>query len=149
MDVIKKLICNRFYYDYNNDYRSLIFFVETERSGTTWVSNIINYKNGEIHLAFYENFCKNPQQEIRKMFALLGKSYDEKILKSINIPSPLSRNESAIIVGDNLIDSWRKYFNYKQIRRAVNILSIFGLNGIYSEQSMPNIETAYNLLKKM
>jgi hypothetical protein len=31
--------------DLNNDFRNTIFLAGTGRSGTTWLSNIINYKN--------------------------------------------------------------------------------------------------------
>jgi len=101
------------------------------------------FKRGEIHLAFYENFCEKPRSEIDRLFSFLGKSYDEAVFAKLRKPSPQSRADSAIISGGSLIDSWRKHVTDEQIRRAVEILSLFGLDRIYSQDSMPNTDGIY------
>ncbi|GJQ57451.1 MAG: hypothetical protein D8M57_15510 [Candidatus Scalindua sp. AMX11] len=104
------------------------------------------FNKGEIHLAFYEGFCENPRDEIERLFSFLGKNFDDKVLLNIKTPSALSRKFSAIVTGRNLIDSWRGNITKEQIRRAVEILAMFGLDRIYTEDSMPDIENTYKLL---
>jgi adenylylsulfate kinase len=74
-------------------------------------------------------------------------SGDRRLSTDGRVPSELTRKDSAIITGDSLIDGWRKYITNEQIRRTVDILNIFGLDKIYSEESMPNIETACKILE--
>ena len=96
------------------------------------------FKRGEVHLIFYEEFCEKPESEISRLFSFLGKSYDETVFANLRKPSPVSRGESAIISGGSLIDGWREQITDEQIHRAVEILSLFGLDKIYSQDSMPN-----------
>ena len=105
------------------------------------------FKDGEIHLCFYENFCENPKEEIKKMFGFLGKKFDEKVLGTLTIPSSVSRKDSAILKGANLIDSWRTQVTEEDLEKALNILGLFGLDKIYSHKSMPNIASAHQLLR--
>ena len=100
------------------------------------------FKRSEIHLAFYEEFCENPMLEIDRLFSFLGKKTDEKVFKNLNKPSSESRKDSEIMTGGSLTDGWRDYITVEQIQSAVNILSLFGLDSIYSHESMPNIDNA-------
>ena len=52
-------------------------------------------------------------------------------------PSGRIRKDSAIVTGTNLIDTWRKHITDKQIARAIEILTLFGLDKIYTEGSLP------------
>jgi len=108
---------------------------------------IKQFSVGKIHLAFYENYCADPREEIRRLFLFLNKNIDESVFAKLCIPSELTRKDSAIITGDSLIDGWRKYITNEQIRRTIDILNIFGLDKIYSEESIPNIERAYKILE--
>jgi sulfotransferase family protein len=96
------------------------------------------FKTGEIHLAFYENFCVKPDQEVDRLFSFLGETYDAGVFKAMRRPSALFRKESAIYSGENLIQAWKKHVTDKQIQRAVEILCLFGLQKIYSENPMPS-----------
>jgi hypothetical protein len=100
------------------------------------------FQPGEIHLIFYENFCIEPEAEVDRLFAFLGRSYDESIFPSLRKPSPVVRSQSAVVSGGSLIDNWRKYCQDDQIERAVEILKLFGLDRIYDHESMPKIEAA-------
>lgn len=42
---IGRKLCSRIFIDYGSDYRDSIFVAGTGRSGTTWISDIINYRN--------------------------------------------------------------------------------------------------------
>lgn len=107
------------------------------------------FKHGEIHLAFYENFCEKPRDEISRLFSFLNKPIDEKIFTSLKRPSWLTSRKSAIITGGSLIDGWRKHVSPWQIQRAGEILKLFGLDCIYSQDSMPNVDNAYRMLGRV
>lgn len=98
------------------------------------------FKPGEIHVAFYENFCETPAQEIERLFSFLGKTYDEHSLAKLKKPSPVTRQDSQIVTGGSLIDGWREKISEAQTDRAIEILSLFGLDKIYSQASMPHLE---------
>lgn len=104
------------------------------------------FNEGEIHLVFYENLCINPEREIKKLFSFLNKKYNDGAIDNINNPSSLSRSDSAIVTGESLIDMWRKYVSKEQIIKAEEILSIFGLDKIYSRETMPNVANAFKML---
>lgn len=107
------------------------------------------FKRGEIHLAFYESLCERPESEIDRLFSFLGKNYDKvAVLASLGRPSPVSREESTIISGGSLIDDWRGQITDGQIQRAVEILHLFGLDRIYSPDSMPNVAGAYEMMER-
>jgi len=95
------------------------------------------FKVGEIYITFYENLCVNPQQEIKNIFSFINKSYSTEVIKKSTIPSPVSRKNSAINSGTNLIKSWRKNITEKQIQRALEIINLFGLDRIYSDNDLP------------
>lgn len=104
------------------------------------------FKTAEIHLAFYENFCVSPDTEIDRLFTFLGETYTSEVFKTIRKPSGVSRKDSAIYSGENLIESWKRHITDKQAKRAVEILSLFGLQRIYSVDSKPLVSGDQNLL---
>jgi hypothetical protein len=106
------------------------------------------FKHGEIHLAFYEDFCVSPKTEIDRLFAFLDKPYGQDVYKHLRTPSPVARTESAIVSGGDLIDGWRRQISPEQTAHAVEILGLFGLDKIYSQDSMPNASAAYEWMKK-
>jgi len=111
------------------------------------------FRDGQIHLAFYENFCIRPKEEIRKLFSFIEKDSkgavsDKVISQILKQPSQTTQISSAILLGENLIDQWRSNITDEQMDRAVQILKKFQLDTIYSYESLPNVAGAYNLLRK-
>lgn len=123
-----------------------------ERHVFLWcIENYVPFRQfapGEVHLAFYENFCENPRHEIERLFAYLGREYDRRVFEVLSRPSDLSREESAINRGGSLIDGWRAFVTEQSTRRALQIVALFGLDGIYGERSVPDVAAAYALLGK-
>ena len=132
--------------DFLNPFRHDIERAQTEFEKQIFLWCIENYiplkqfNRGEIQVVFYENLCKKPEDEIHKLFGFLGKDWDGAVLANLRDPSPTSRRERAVMSGDTLIDSWRKHITRDQTQRAVEILSLFGLDEIYSYDSMPNVD---------
>ncbi len=97
------------------------------------------FRDGGIHLAFYEDFCTHPEREIDRLFRFTGESYDDSIFDVVRRPSALSRRDSAIHLGLSLTESWRKGISEDQALQAAGILRTFGLDYLYNETSLPLI----------
>jgi hypothetical protein len=98
------------------------------------------FSRGDILLLFYENLCTRPHEEIKSIFSFIGDNFSSKSLNLIHRPSALSRKESAINTGADLIDSWRKNINADMIKRALRICTLFGMNALYGESSLPLLD---------
>jgi hypothetical protein len=102
---------------------------------------------GDAHLVFYENLCEHPKSEVEGLFAFLGQPVTPGVYSRLSQPSELTREESAIVAGGSLIDSWREQVTPSMISSAMRILALFGLDAIYTaETSMPNVEAAISML---
>jgi len=138
--------------DFLEPFRQIMENVQTDFEKHILLVCIENYlplkqfKRDEIHLAFYENFCVEPEREIDRLFSFLGESYDERVFDQLRTPSPVSRKGSAVVSGGSLVDSWRKHVTEEQVRDALKILSAFGLDMIYAQDSMPNVDNAYGMM---
>lgn len=123
-----------------------------ERYILTWA--ILHYvplkqlTHRQIHLAFYEELCTNPERELSRLFSWLGEptELDPELAELLKTPSRTSRGHSAIIAGTDLINGWRKELTPEQINRAMDILAVFGLDRIYNDALSPNTEQAGKLL---
>lgn len=89
-------------------------------------------RRGEAHVAFYEDFCERPEEEVKGLFSFLGKKVDGSVFEKMKRPSLLSREGSAVVSGEQLVGGWRSHLTEEQIRRASEILDLFGLSGVYS-----------------
>lgn len=106
------------------------------------------FRRGEIHLMFYEDLVCRPAEQIEGLFAFLGQGQDPAaVLGKINRPSLTSRKDSAVLVGSSMIDSWRKHVSGEQLRRTLEIVKRFGLEGVYANGSTPDAQAAYALMK--
>ena len=101
----------------------------------------------DAHLVFYENLCETPKREVERLFAFLGRPVEPGVYRRLAQPSELSREESAVVRGGSLVDSWRQYVPPAQARRAIETLGLFGLDTIYSlDSSMPNVDRAIGMM---
>ena len=95
------------------------------------------FKEGDIHIVFYESLCVEPEHTIEKLLDFVGETYSPEILDVLSKPSATIHEDSAVVTGTDLIDTWRKHITDKQLSRAIEILTLFGLEKIYSEDSLP------------
>jgi hypothetical protein len=141
--------------DYLNPFRAEI---EQARAADAWEQRMFTwciehyvplrqFRKGEIHLAFYEHLAERPKEELGRIFAFLGRSYDDAVLEALKRPSSRAKEWSAIVTGESLIGRWKSEVTDAQMRRSLEILSLFGLDKIYSDDPMPNAEAAYAMLK--
>lgn len=98
-----------------------------------------------VFVAFYERFLAEPRTEIARLFAFLGRPFDDRVFKRMAVPSVQARvarhgDSSAIVTGGNVLDEWRKHITPEQTERAVALLERFGLDAIYGPETMPRVK---------
>ena len=95
------------------------------------------FSRDEILIIFYEEICTNPASELDKLFSFIGQEYDQTVFEKLKKPSSVTRNDSSVVTGGSLIDSWRKNLTEDQLKKAIEILSLFGLEKLYSDSAQP------------
>lgn len=121
-----------------------------ERAESVWDQRLLvwcvqNYvplrqlKQGDVHIAFYESFCLDPLGELRKLFGFLGRDVDAAALGKVWKPSPMSRYD-AMPDPQTLVSGWQKKVPEAEARRALEILTLFGLDKVYGLDPLPKAE---------
>jgi hypothetical protein len=95
------------------------------------------FRPGDVHIVFYENVCVDPEGELRRMFSFIGRSLDDSFQRRLWKPSPMT-NRKQMPDPKALVEGWRKKVPADEVRRAQEILHLFGLDVIYSADPMPN-----------
>jgi hypothetical protein len=106
---------------------------------------------GDVYLVFYENLCLDPEGELRKLFAYLGRPFDNSVLRRLHRPSATSRtagDASPIMRGQQVIDDWRRHISSDELYASKRITSKFGLEQLYGDSSTPDLKVAESLLSK-
>lgn len=116
-----------------------------ERQIIMWcIENMIplkQFNKGEILIIFYEDICIDPKKASEYIFNYLGSNYSKVLLNKFSKPSALSRTDSAINKGTNLVESWRGSVTKYQLEKSLDILKIFGMDRIYNENSIPLVSS--------
>jgi len=137
------------YQDYLQPYKKLIMKTKGYFEKQVLIWSIIHYVSlkqlteEDILLVFYEDLCSTPEKELKRIFSYLAQSKKDqltnpKLRDKIKAPSISSRGHSAISQGKDLCDVWRKECSTSQINNGIEILELFGLEGIYNRSLMPN-----------
>ena len=100
----------------------------------------------EVHLLFYEDLLIDPQKELEALFSFLGQSYNpRKALRVLTQPSSTTRANSDVFLKGYKFDSWRAHVTSGQLDRMYEIMSLFGMEKLYSPTTgRPNREIALN-----
>jgi hypothetical protein len=123
-----------------------------ERTMFLWcVETLVPLKQcepGDVHVVFFENLVRQPESEVARLFAHVGKSMDGLDLEKLKTPSLTARRaSSAVWTGADPVDNWKKKVTPEQRRRALEILGLFGLDRIYGDESMPRMEGVREVMK--
>jgi hypothetical protein len=103
----------------------------------------------EVHVVFYENMVRDPEAEVGKLFAYLGKSAEGIDIDRLKRPSLTARKvSSAAWTGEDRVDAWRKKVTETERRRAQEIVARFGLDRIYGDGPMPNVQGACDVMNE-
>lgn len=101
---------------------------------------LCQFEPGEVCVAFYEPLCLAPQREMERIFEFMGSDGSaNNLLELSSRPSAVSRKDSAVVSGGNLINAWRRHVTEAQLERALEICHLFGLQAIYGAASLPQV----------
>lgn len=93
----------------------------------------------DCHVLFYEDLVSEPIKAAKALFSYLGEPISDNLLREKSLrPSAQSRNHSAVVRGGDPVSAWLKEVSSAEIDRAVSILELFGLDGIYSADVRPH-----------
>jgi hypothetical protein len=102
---------------------------------------------GQIYVTFYEHLCMKPEEELRALMSFLGKRFDPHVLRALGIASLMAVGHSAIFNGRALVENWKSELNEVEVRQAMNIVKMFGLDVLYSEDPMPHPDGISKLMR--
>lgn len=105
------------------------------------------FREEEIHVVFYEHLVEKPEIEVPRLYDYLGRSYDPGMLDSLQRPSLTARRDSAIATGESPTDRWRARIGPERLERAQEIVRLFGLDGLYSDGTQPNVDALSTLMR--
>lgn len=117
-----------------------------ERNVLFWcIENYVplkQFRPGEMHVAFYEDFVTAPEEETRRLFEYLKKPYELRVLQSLGIPSSQTRADSSVRGREDKLARWRRVFSAEQVAWTMNVLELFGLDRLYTDALTPRIPGA-------
>ncbi|MBN1966007.1 MAG: sulfotransferase [Anaerolineae bacterium] len=91
-------------------------------------------QDGPLHWLYYERLYADPLAEARRLFAYLGKPFDEEaVARVVGRPSQTAWKSGK----GNVMNRWRDDLTPAQLNRIVEALSLFGLDTLYDQPSMP------------
>ena len=133
--------------------RSALEGAETvvEQRTVVWcIQNFVplrQFQRGEIYLTFYENFCVDPENEIRRVAAHLGERIDDaslaRFLDRLRKPSSNSKLKAEMLDGWKMVSSWQRKAPADDVRQTQAVLKIFGLDRIYdAAEPLPDVDAA-------
>ena len=107
---------------------------------------------GEIHVMFYETLCIDPAGELRRLYAYLGQDLDEKklarSLDRLRRPSStIHRDVKVFPEGWDVISRWQREATSDDVAAAKRMLGAFGLDAIYGDGPMPNVDGSLAFMK--
>ena len=129
--------------------------VMEQRTAVWCIQNYVPLRQfgpGEVFITFYESFCVDAENEIRRLHAFLGEEIDEaglaRFLERVRLPSSNSRYKGKTLDGMKMASSWRMRANDDDVKQAQTMLSAFGLDAIYdAAEPLPNVDAAYAKLQ--
>jgi hypothetical protein len=115
---------------------------DEEKHAVIWsVSNLIPLKQFQpagLKVVYYENLCTQPGVELPSIFKEIGHQYEGFGLGRIaNRPSQTAQETSAVVMGADKIEGWKRSLSSKQIDNILNIVDAFGLSYLYGDSFSP------------
>lgn len=106
------------------------------------IQNLIPIKQfGHEHLSivFYENLCLKPEEEIPRIFQIIGHEFRTSVYKHLDVPSRTTMRTSAVVTNDDKVARWKELLSGKQINDILSVVRDFDLEYIYGDQVVPLI----------
>ncbi len=99
-------------------------------------------RKSDALVVFYENLCTRPETELNRIAEYLKLGRLELMMKRIKKPSSQTRKRaSAIVLGEDPVSSWRKMVDQAMLNSAHDLLTVFGLTGLYARDPFPLVDS--------
>ena len=112
-----------------------------EKHAIVWcVSNLVplrQFEQGTLNVIYYENLCVRPEEEISRIFGLIGQSATGSALRHAARPSTTATQASSIVSGGDSLTKWQERMTSAQCERILEIVSQFGLDHLYGSGTVP------------
>ena len=114
---------------------------------------------GELHIAYYEDFCVEPVDALRRLFTFTGDRIDDRSLEAATRrmsmrSSTVHARTMAELAGSSRVDGlrqvskWQQRVTDEERATAAAMLSAFGLDAIYDvKEALPIREGAKRLMR--
>jgi hypothetical protein len=107
-------------------------------------------ERGDVFWVFYEQLCSN-ESDIAKLLISLGLTASEKVRSRLHRPSmstlATGRRDNFFAARGSL-DSWR-HLPPSELAAGRRIMQAFGLDEIYDDGVMPDVDRAFSLLEDL
>lgn len=80
-----------------------------------------------LHVAFFENMLTDPHAELTSLFRFLNVEPDGGVYRTLSKPK-----------ADDRLAGWRHETSAREMETTMEVLSLFGLDRVYGEDSMPD-----------
>lgn len=90
-------------------------------------------KGFNYHLVRYEDLCASPITEMARLYAKLGMNDKRQLLKQVHRPSATAFTKNTIFNGAERLNDWRTRIDPDQVKRAREIMRIFGMEAYYPD----------------
>ena len=114
-----------------------------EKHAIVWcVSNLVPLRQFEGHalnVVFYEDLCLRPDEEIRKIFKMIGHSATDGAIRHALRPSATVTRGSSIVSGESNITAWSTRMTAAQRDVVLRTVEAFGLHHLYGSSSVPQV----------
>ena len=101
----------------------------------------LQFQPQQVHVIFYEDIVERPEHELLLLFRYLrpwtADCSTRKALEILHVPSRVTGCAKDISRIKPSIDQWKKELSAEQIRNGMKILSYFGLENLYDDNSRP------------
>jgi hypothetical protein len=129
--------------DYLGPYLDLICRAESieEKHAVIWsVSNLVplkQFNSDQWKFVYYEDLCIQPEIELPGIFEAIVYPFSTTLVDRSNHPSQTTRHDSAVVIGTNKIEEWRKKLSRSQIDKILQVVQAFGLGHLYDDSTLP------------
>jgi hypothetical protein len=93
--------------------------------------------SGRAHIALYEDFCTDPEREVRRLYEYTALPFSGTALEALSRPSTAVRTDSAIMRGQDPAAAWRRNVSDDEVATAMRIVESFGFDRMYGPEPLP------------
>lgn len=115
-----------------------------EKHAVVWcIHNLVpirQFHSHRLHVVFYENLCTQLDQEVPRMFQVIGHEWDAGIFASARRPSTTATHTSAVVTGEDKVTRWKRELSPEQINNILSIVEGFELDYVYGDSPTPSVE---------